>query len=200
MPFLSMFRLSDFSCIFKGKAIGLPHDFLALKKGSKGGGVIQVCSENIFQHCSGLTQTNSLDISIWMHIGDDAGSASASDQTFKATASVRWRGSPVVETHGVLLEGGAQLRGKSSDDIVCETAHTGARRQMQFARWHIDQSHGRRRTSRFSAVFRLNHTRNNWIMFIRCSRRNWRGNQEISQCLAARWCSLCWKRVHLPRT
>jgi hypothetical protein len=30
-------------CIsFKGKAIGLPDDFLALKEGSKGGGVIQV--------------------------------------------------------------------------------------------------------------------------------------------------------------
>lgn len=27
---------------FKGKAIGLPDDFLALKEGSKGGGVIQV--------------------------------------------------------------------------------------------------------------------------------------------------------------
>lgn len=29
--------------IQKGKAIGLPDDFLALKAGSKGGGVIQVC-------------------------------------------------------------------------------------------------------------------------------------------------------------
>lgn len=30
-------------CPSSGKAIGLPDDFLALKKGSKGGGVIQVC-------------------------------------------------------------------------------------------------------------------------------------------------------------
>lgn len=32
------------SLIYVGKAIGLPDDFLALKKGSKGGGVIQVMS------------------------------------------------------------------------------------------------------------------------------------------------------------
>lgn len=30
----------------EGKAIGLPDDFLALKEGSRGGGVIQVCSKN----------------------------------------------------------------------------------------------------------------------------------------------------------
>lgn len=31
-----------FAVIFIGRAIGLPDDFLALKAGSKGGGVIQV--------------------------------------------------------------------------------------------------------------------------------------------------------------
>lgn len=44
----------------KGKAIGLPDDFLALKEGSKGGGVIQVgFSISIimkrFQWCSSLS-------------------------------------------------------------------------------------------------------------------------------------------------
>jgi hypothetical protein len=54
-PFLALFwffpgrmkpkneKSSFFVCIpIKGKAIGLPDDFLALKEGSKGGGVIQV--------------------------------------------------------------------------------------------------------------------------------------------------------------
>lgn len=37
-----------FVCLsFKGKAIGLPDDFLALKEGSKGGGVIQVRKSSV---------------------------------------------------------------------------------------------------------------------------------------------------------
>ena len=37
------FNFQSFICTsIKGKAIGLPDDFLALKEGSKGGGVIQV--------------------------------------------------------------------------------------------------------------------------------------------------------------
>lgn len=33
----------------KGKAIGLPDDFLALNEDSKGGGVIQVCFKKLYQ-------------------------------------------------------------------------------------------------------------------------------------------------------
>lgn len=57
---LFFFRLRIFSYYYmlitkfipKGKAIGLPDDFLALKEGSKGGGVIQVGF--IFHHAMRL--------------------------------------------------------------------------------------------------------------------------------------------------
>lgn len=46
MNFISVILIPEtesFLCLaIKGKAIGLPDDFLAMKEGSKGGGVIQV--------------------------------------------------------------------------------------------------------------------------------------------------------------
>lgn len=132
-----------------------------------------------------------------MCFGDNACGTRTSHKTSETTASVRRGRSFAVEIDGILLKRGAQLCGKGCYDMLCETAHFGAGRKVQFARRHLDQSNGRGWIAGSGAIFRRNDIGHNWVMLIRCIRRDWNCFATIPWRLASCGRCLRWELFHL---
>jgi len=139
------------------------------------------------------------DFRLGVRAGHDAGCPGAGPEAAQGPASVRGGGPPAVQADGLLLQGGAQLRGEGGDDLLCEAAHSGARRGRQSARPDDLRGHGGGRAAGPGAVLRLHHAGHHGLLCFRQSARDWQAAAALPGRLAACGCRLCGQQLHLPR-